>query len=129
MCLVYHYLANVVIGMMFNKSTKRFNPAPIHLKREQDAEDLAGSDVLVTSPSQGAIQNTCVHDCVHDCIHVVLHDPANAVIRMKFNTSTRRNREMNWRLGTPGQADRILAELCLERRHVSVLCIMIQLMK
>ena len=79
--------------MKFNISARRFNPALL----EQDADDLAGSDVLATSPPQGT----------------------TVWIGTKFNKSTRRHRD--WRLGTPGQADWLSAEMRLERRHVSIL--------
>ena len=58
---------------------------------------------------------------------VLYRYPANTVIEMMFNKSTRRNRQRTWKPGTPGQTERLSAEIRLERRHVSVLCIVIQL--
>ena len=45
-----------LIGWKFNKSTRGVNLALDHIGREQDADDLAGSDVLATSPPQGATE-------------------------------------------------------------------------
>ena len=42
--------ANAIAVMKFNKSARRF------ALLEQDAEDLAGSDVLATSPPQGTTE-------------------------------------------------------------------------
>ena len=46
-----------IIGRKFNKSTRRVNPALNHFDREQDADDLARSDVLATYPPQGATES------------------------------------------------------------------------
>ena len=44
-------------GCSTNQRGELVNPALDHFDREQDADDLAVSDVLVTSPPQGATES------------------------------------------------------------------------
>ena len=43
-------------GCSTNQRGELVNPALDHFDREQDADDLARSDVLATSPTQGATE-------------------------------------------------------------------------